>query len=94
MPYIEQSDRTNYDPAIDELINELRDSNSFSFDGLNPGHLNYIISRLCKGLLEIKGVNYRNINELIGALECAKLELYRRTAVPYENAKLSENGDI
>lgn len=39
-------------------------------------------------------LSYADINEAIGALECAKLELYRRIAVPYENRKLAENGDV
>ena len=39
-------------------------------------------------------VEYARINELIGVLECAKLELYRRIAVPYEDTKIAENGDV
>jgi hypothetical protein len=31
---------------------------------------------------------------MIGALECAKLELYRRLASPYEDLKIADNGDI
>jgi len=34
------------------------------------------------------------INAIIGALECAKLELYRRVAAPYEDDKIAENGDV
>jgi len=41
-----------------------------------------------------EGLSYRTINDILGALEGAKLEFYRRVAVPYENSKLSENGDI
>lgn len=29
-----------------------------------------------------------------GAIECCKLELYRRAVVPYENGKRLENGDV
>jgi len=29
-----------------------------------------------------------------GVLECAKLELYRRIAAPYEDTKIEENGDV
>jgi len=39
-------------------------------------------------------LNYQTINDIIGALEGAKLEFYRRIAIPYENAKLTENGDV
>ncbi len=39
-------------------------------------------------------LRYSKINSLIGVLECAKLELYRRVAAPYENDKIDENGDV
>ena len=32
--------------------------------------------------------------EVISSLECAKLEFYRRVAVPYEDQKILENGDV
>lgn len=32
--------------------------------------------------------------EAVAALECTKLELYRRSVAPYEDAKASENGDL
>jgi hypothetical protein len=34
------------------------------------------------------------VNEAIGVLECAKLELYRRVAAPYEDEKIAESGDV
>ena len=34
------------------------------------------------------------INELVGVLECAKIELYRRIAAPYEDDKSRINGDV
>ena len=37
---------------------------------------------------------YEWINEVIGVLECAKLELYRRVAAPYEDDKRLQNGDV
>jgi len=30
----------------------------------------------------------------MGVLECVKQEFYRRRAVPYEEEKIEENGDI
>jgi hypothetical protein len=39
-------------------------------------------------------LRYAHLNEVIGALECAKLELYRRIAVPYEDQKITESGDV
>ena len=58
------------------------------------GELNYLITRLVDSYLMMKGVSYRNINEAIGALECAKLELYRRVAAPYEDEKSRVNGEV
>lgn len=58
------------------------------------GELNYAITRLCHDYLHAKGLNYSNINEVIGVLECAKLELYRMIAAPYENEKKEQNGSI
>jgi len=60
-----------------------------------PGELNYMITRLVDEYLIQKGeMRYAHLNEVIGALECAKLELYRRAAAPYEDRKLREAGDV
>lgn len=60
----------------------------------NPGELNYIITRLVHGYAQRGGLNYQKINDVIGALEGAKLEFYRRVAMPYENSKIQTNGDV
>ncbi len=57
------------------------------------GELNYLITKLVDSFLMGKGLSYASINEAMGALECAKLELYRRIAAPYEDKKVIENGD-
>ena len=59
-----------------------------------PGCLNYQITKLIHNHIEEFGLNYRMINEVIGVLECAKLELYRMIAAPYENQKMLQNGRI
>ena len=33
-------------------------------------------------------------NAIVGALECAKMEWYRRMTVPYENKKIESEGDV
>jgi hypothetical protein len=58
------------------------------------GELNYMISSLLDEYLTERGKNYASINEVIGMLECAKLELYRRVAAPYEDEKIDQNGDV
>lgn len=62
---------------------------------LNVGELNYRISKtINEYITRHGGVNYQRINDAIGVLECAKLELYRRVAAPYEDVKMRENGDV
>ena len=79
MPYI--------DPENRDAVNK----DCFPEDA---GELNYVITKLCHEYLEHHGVNYRNINTVVGVLECAKLELYRQVAAPYEDKKKSENGSV
>lgn len=64
------------------------------FPASNEGDLNFQITELCKEYLRCKGRNYATINSIVGVLECAKLEFYRRIAVPYEDTKIQENGDV
>jgi len=78
MPYIKEEDR--------EDLQYVR--------ALDAGQLNFQITSIVDTYLTTKGVNYGNINEAIGVLECAKLELYRRIASPYEDIKLRDNGEV
>lgn len=59
-----------------------------------PGELNYQISQVINLYLIQKGISYTTFNEIIGALECEKLEIYRRLIAPYEDIKLKENGEV
>jgi hypothetical protein len=87
MPYIKREYRPPYDPYIDNLAALLK--------GLikadKSGDLNYVVSSLIK---KMKPIKYDDYNSIIGALECIKLELYRRKIAPYEDKKIEENGDI
>lgn len=60
------------------------------------GDLNFAITTLVHDWLDRQDhkLRYDHVNAAIGALECAKLELYRRIAAPYEDAKAVENGDV
>jgi hypothetical protein len=60
----------------------------------NSGELNYAITELMKDFIALNGLSYSTLNILVGVLECAKLELYRRVAAPYEDEKIKENGDV
>lgn len=59
----------------------------------NPGELNYAFTTIAEHYWATHG-NYQGINDILGALEGAKLEFYRRIAVPYENEKMKLNGDV
>lgn len=59
----------------------------------NPGDLNYLISDMLYDYW-LNNQKYKSINDIVGALECAKLEFYRRVASPYEDQKIKENGDV
>lgn len=86
MPYIKQDDRRKFGGIIcdiDKLTSEMK-----------AGDLNFLITSIVHRYIESHGLSYGTINEVIGVLECAKLELYRRKAVPYEKLKIEENGDV
>lgn len=63
-------------------------------DPVTAGELNYAISCLLLNYIKIQGLSYTTINDIVGALEGAKLEFYRRVASPYEDEKIKENGDV
>ena len=87
MPYIKKNSREQYDDDIDRLILIL-ENNDFS-----GGHLNYIISRLCNAKFEAHRT-YSEGESIIGVLECAKQEFYRRKLAVLEDEKIKDNGDI
>jgi hypothetical protein len=58
-----------------------------------PGELNYIITSIINNYYKQYG-GYAAINDVLGALEGAKLEFYRRVVAPYEDQKIQENGDV
>jgi hypothetical protein len=89
MPYIKMEERKILYSALENLIETMNTT-----DLMDAGHLNYIISTLLNAKLQISGCNYKQLNELIGVLECAKLELYRRVAAPYEDTKKQQNGEV
>ena len=79
MPYIKKEDRTQFHNGVDNL----RPS--------TPGELNYVFTEIIFNYLETKGQSYQTYNDIIGAMECCKMELYRRRIAPYENLKIQEN---
>lgn len=59
-----------------------------------PGELNYVLTQVVLEYSIRMGSTYRAYNDCLGALEGAKLEFYRRLVTPYENRKITENGDV
>ena len=59
----------------------------------NAGVLNYAIHQLINEYFEQNNRNYQTINDVVGVLECAKMELYRRMGAEYEEIKILQNGD-
>ena len=93
MPYIPQDDRTTYDPLIEPLIEALRAQQPQS----RKGHANYVITQILRkawGVDEPANESYSNYADLIGTLECAKQELYRRWVADYEDKAIVKNGDL
>ena len=82
MPYIKQSVREKIDYG----------ENIATY----PGELNYLITTLCLRYMKnlSPSTSYNLYNEVIGVLECVKLEMYRRAVAPYEDEKIKENGDV
>lgn len=58
------------------------------------GELNFMFTQLAICYIDDNGKSYQHINDVLGALEGAKLEFYRRLVAPYENKKIAENGDV
>jgi hypothetical protein len=82
MPYIKKDDRLKLD------------RNLVFVSPVTVGELNFCVTQLCIDYIKADPISYHRINDVIGALECAKQEFYRRIAVPYETEKIAENGDV
>jgi hypothetical protein len=66
---------------------------------ITPGELNFAITKcLIEYMLfciDDRGkLTYQIINDILGALEGAKLEFTRRVVNPFEDEALRQNGDI
>jgi hypothetical protein len=57
------------------------------------GELNYAITVLVKSYLGASP-DYQRFNDVLGALEGAKLEMVRRRLNDYEDSKIAQNGDV
>lgn len=85
MPYIKPEERAYFE----ELLKQL---GRVSLSG--PGELNFLFTEIINQYLETRTRNYQCFNDIIGALEACKLELYRRKVGSYEDIKIRENGEV
>ena len=61
---------------------------------LTSGELSHALTCVLVDYLNRSEQTYRTYNDILGALEGAKLEFYRRVMAPYEDKKCAENGDV
>jgi len=94
MPYIKQEKRTPLDRPINDLHRALVDLELDDSNNNMEGNLNYTITRLLKLVYGQTTASYRDVNDVVGLLECIKLEFYRTSAAPYEDQKRFENGEV
>lgn len=87
MPYIQQEKRPAVDTAIAPLIAHLRSLPMEEQDGA----LNYAVTKVVRQVYPKK---YFHLNRALGVLTAIMQELYRRIIGPYEDEKISENGDV
>ncbi len=96
MPYIKKQHRDELDDIIKPLSGMIREvvveDSGVTYSQIDPGLLNYSITKL---ILETGfKPSYSEYNKIIGVLECAKLEFYRRAVSVYEEGKIVQNGDV
>jgi hypothetical protein len=87
MPYIDKAQRKVLDPYIDALSGVIEIGNA--------GELNYVLTRLAaRFLLNEGGLDYARINEVAGVLQKVAAEFDARVTRPYEDLKITKNGDV
>lgn len=85
MPYIQQKDRL----SLTDLLQQIG-----MWHPASVGELNFVLTTVAHRHAEVQGNSYSTHNAVVGALECAKQEYYRRVVVPYETDKIAQNGDV
>ena len=89
MPYIKSEDRAKFHLHADHCAEGIK------LVADTPGELNYCITVLVKEYLKRKApFSYQHLNDVMGALTGAQLELYRRVTATYEDAKAIQHGDV
>lgn len=87
MPYIKPDQRGPIDDLLQDLVKHLKQLPLEEQDGA----LNYTVTKMLKDLYEPRYFNY---NRAMGVLSSIQAEWYRRDVAPYEDKKITENGDV
>ncbi len=85
MPYIREENKQYFSELLQLLQHHAI---------ANPGELNFLFTEVVKQYMRTHTNNYQMFNDLVGALEGCKLELYRRRIALYEDGKMESNGDV
>lgn len=92
MPYIKQELRDELNTVVDAFAQRIKEMNQNNPEHTRDGLLNYSLTRIFNQVYS--DARYHDFNELIGLLECCKLEYYRKYIADYENLKENENGKV
>lgn len=87
MHYIKKNQRPDIDKLVNPLIDHLK---SLPLED-QDGSLNYAVTKIIKNVYPQK---YFHFNRALGVLTAVTHELYRKIIGPYEDTKISENGDV
>jgi len=85
MPYIAEEQRVHF-RELDKSLMEARINTA--------GELQYVIALAIAQFMSDKPARYQQMNDVMGALNGANLEFYRRHVAPYEDYCIRKNGDI
>lgn len=92
MPYITENYRERLRPLLDALADEITAIHTETPKQTRDGLINFMLTELLNKTYP--NARYTDFNEVIGALECTKLEYYRKRVAPYEDIKEDENGAV
>jgi hypothetical protein len=85
MPYLKKADKNK----LSKIVKAIK-----ATPVSTAGELNFLITSLIHEYLKTQGLNYQHINDIVGALDGAKVEFQRRIVGPYEDLKIQDNGDV
>lgn len=89
MPYIKPEKRSKIAPVVSGPNGRIEMQHIDC-----AGDLNYAFTMLAIDYYRRKGLSYQSFNDIVGAFVCSKDEFERRVVAPYEQEKVSENGDV